>query len=277
MANAIEISSVDDLVKDSEIVNYKDTVRKFEFQLDEKAAKAKLVKNAKKIPFEIVENSSSSNLVFSPGSWNSVVQPSMRYWDEVKGTKTCKIDDRIVRIADVKTGKDVGGKHIDTQIVFFSNRDKVVLHCYNTTQLILVNGHGYADFIKVCLKPFFEAKIKMNEEDIVRFNANVLDTLGSKRVKRSDVKYTGGATFLWCTRCDFAAKSRTALLKHKKINHAVSFSPQSSPSTSLALPKHQSTRNNLITEALLQENMTIDDISSEETDALKFTCLAYNF
>ena len=196
MANAIEISSVDDLVKDSEIVNYKDTVRKFEFQLDEKAAKAKLVKNAKKIPFEIVENSSSSNLVFSPGSWNSVVQPSMRYWDEVKGTKTCKIDDRIVRIADVKTGKDVGGKHIDTQIVFFSNRDKVVLHCYNTTQLILVNGHGYADFIKVFLKPFFEAKIKMNEEDIVRFNNTVLDTLGSKRVKRSDVKYTGGPTFL---------------------------------------------------------------------------------
>ena len=141
----------------------------------------------------------------------------MRYWDEVKGTKTCKIDDRVVRIADVKTGKDVGGKHIDTQIVFFSNRDKVVLHCYNTTQLILVNGHGYADFIKVFLKPFFEAKMKINEKDIVRLNDNVLDNLGYKRVRLSDVKYTGGPTFLWCTRCDFAAKSRTALLKHKKI------------------------------------------------------------
>ena len=127
MANAVEISSVDNLVKDSEIVNYKDMQRRFEYTMDEKAAKAKMVKNAEKIPFEIIENSSSSNLVFSPGSWNSVVQPSMRYWDEVKGTKTCEINDTIVKIADVKTSKDVGCKHIDTQIVLFSNRVKVVI------------------------------------------------------------------------------------------------------------------------------------------------------
>ena len=93
MANAIAMYSVDSLVKDSEIIISKDTVRKFEYKLDEKATKAKLVKNAKRIPFEIVENSSSSNLIFSPGSWQSVVLPSIRYFNEVRGTKTCKIDD----------------------------------------------------------------------------------------------------------------------------------------------------------------------------------------
>ena len=51
------------------------------------------------------------------------------------------------------------GNHIDTQVVFYVNRDKVVLHCYNTTQLILVNGHGYLNLVEALLKPYFEAKI----------------------------------------------------------------------------------------------------------------------
>ena len=128
MANAIAIYSVDSLVKDSEIINSKETTKKFEYKLDEKAKKAKLVKNAKRIPFEIVENSSSSNLIFSPGFWQNVVLPSIRYFIEVKGSKTCNIEDIVVRMADVKTGSDLSGKHIYTQIVFFSNRDKVVLN-----------------------------------------------------------------------------------------------------------------------------------------------------
>ena len=119
----------------------------------------------------------------------------------------------------------------------------------------------------------------MNMEEIQKFNEYTLETQGAKRVKRSDVKYTGGSTFLWCTRCDFAAKSRTALMKYKKLNHAVSFNSKGSPSTSIALPQHHSTRNNSITEVLLQDNMNITDISDEEvtSDALKYTCLECNF
>ena len=58
----------------------------------------------------------------------------------------------------------------------------------------------------------------------------------------------------------------------------------SSPSTSLTTPKHQSTRNNSIREALLQENVSVTDLSNEitsiespETNALKYTCLECNF
>ena len=69
------------------------------------------------------------------------------------------------------------------------------------------------------LIPFFESKIKLNDEDIDNFNKNALETLGSRMVKRSDVKYNGGPTYLWCTKCDFAAKSRTDLVRHKKIDH----------------------------------------------------------
>ena len=156
MANAIEFTSVEGLVKDSEVVVMRDEDRKFEYKLNDKAAKGKLIKGGKRIPFEVVENSSSSNLVFNLGSWNYVVKPSFKYWAEVKGNNTCRIGETIVRIADVKTGRDIGGKYIDTHIVFFANRDKVNLHCYNTTQLILVNGHGYAKLIEMSLKPYFE-------------------------------------------------------------------------------------------------------------------------
>jgi hypothetical protein len=165
MANTIEIKSVEDLVKDSVIVNCTDTARKFEYKMNDKAAKGKLLKGAKRNPFEVVENSSSSNLVFSPGSWNYIVLPSIRYWNEVKGSKTCRIGAMVVKIADVNMGKDTGGKHIDTQIVFFLNRDKVVLHCYNTTQLILINGHGYAKLIEVFLKP--KKKLKINPQGAI--------------------------------------------------------------------------------------------------------------
>ena len=148
MANAMEFAGVENVVIDSELVIRRDTTRKFEYNLDDKAAKGKLIKGAKRNPFEIVENSSSSNLIFNLGSWNNVVMPSVRYWRDAKDTKSCIIGENIVKIVDVKTGKDIGGKHIDTQIVFFSNRDKIVLHCYNTTQLILVNGHGHAKLLK---------------------------------------------------------------------------------------------------------------------------------
>ena len=71
MANAIE--AIGKLVTENELFKREDTVRQFEFKLDEKAAKGKLVKGAKRIPFEVIKNSSSSNLDFSLGAWNNVV------------------------------------------------------------------------------------------------------------------------------------------------------------------------------------------------------------
>ena len=164
MSKAIEFETVEDFVMDSEVINRKDNRRTFEYDLDDKAAKAKLLKGAKRIPFEIVKNSSSSNLVFSIGAWNHVVLPSVRYWNQSKGDHTCKFGLTTVKIASVKAGTETGGKHVDTQIVFFVNRDKVVCHFYNTTQLILVNGHGYSKLVEF-LGAYFNSKISMNLEE----------------------------------------------------------------------------------------------------------------
>ena len=141
MAKAIELGSIEDVVKDSELIDVDERRRQFEYKLNDKNAKSKLLKGAKRLPFEVVQKSTSLNLVFNLGSWSHVVQPSVRYWKS-SGDKSCTIGQTVVRVVSVKTGTEAGGKHIDTQIVFFINREKAAFHFYNTTQLILVNGHG---------------------------------------------------------------------------------------------------------------------------------------
>ena len=156
MASAIEMTCIEDFVKGCDLVKYREKEREFEYKLNDKAAKAKLIKGAKRIPFEVVANSLSTNLVFSLGAWNKIVMPFVLFLSQAKeGNKNCKVGDIDVTIASVKTGIETSGKHIDTQVVFFVDREKSVCHFYNTTQLILVNGHGYAKLIEIFLKPFF--------------------------------------------------------------------------------------------------------------------------
>ena len=219
MAKALEFNDVNDIVKDSE-VNQVVENRQFEYKMNDKNAKNKLLKAAKRTSFEIVRNTSSINLVFNIGSWNHIVLPSICYWNKLKGDQTCKVGRSIVRIASVKTGIEAGGKHVDTQIVFFIDRDKVTCHFYNTTLLILVNGHGYTNLVEEFLVPFLEAKIKMNENEIASFNQQALEVLSSKMVKRSSVRYKGGSTFS-CSRCDFAAKTLATLTKHIRNDHTL--------------------------------------------------------
>ena len=126
----------------------------FTYKLNDKAAKSKLLKAASRPPIDMEENSTSTNLIFSAGAWIHAVLPAIKYWSEVQDSKTCKIGDYTVQIGGIKESKEIKGKHINTQLVFFGDRDKVVCHMYNTTLLILVNGHGYKKLIEPFLKPF---------------------------------------------------------------------------------------------------------------------------
>ena len=67
-------------------------------------------------------------------------------------TKSAKWVIKSVKVSGIKSGIDVNGMCVVSQVVFFLNQDKVRLHLYNTTQRILVNGHGYEDFVKTFLK-----------------------------------------------------------------------------------------------------------------------------
>ena len=132
-----EIVTIEEYVKSSEVLKKSNRSIVFDYQLNDKASKKKLLKAAKQNPMDIEENSTSSNLVFSAGTWYHVVLPSAKYFEEVQGDKACKIGNYTIKIGGVKLGKESSGKHVNTQIVFFADRDKIVCHFYNTTQLIL--------------------------------------------------------------------------------------------------------------------------------------------
>ena len=259
-----EIVTIEDHVKNSEVLKNMNSSITFDYELRDKAAKTKLVKAAKRTPIEMEENSTSTNLTFSPGSWYNVVQPSIRYWNESQ-EKTCKVGDYEIKVGGVKYGKENTGKHVNTKVVFFADREKVVCHFYNTTQLILINGHGYKKFIDLFLKPFLVSKIY----EIEQFNDDVIKKLGPKTVKRNDIKLKRGPSFP-CHSCDFAAKSIPTLKKHKKNEHGTSFN-----SSKIIEQHRQSTRNNSIVENLMIEDVTVTDLTSENTleeNTIKYTC-----
>ena len=256
---SLETGSISDLVGESELEKQFDDKRAHEYKLNDQASKAKLLKSARRIPLELTENTSSSNLTFSVGAWNHVVLPSVRYWNSVKGEKKCVVDTVEITIASVEMGREVSGLHVDTKVVFYANRNKVVCHFYNTTQRILINGHGYNMLVKTFLKPYFEAKISLNNQEISNFNKLVSENLGSKQVKRSSVRYKQGSIHP-CKMCDFSTKSLRSLKKHKESHDNSSFNVSSLLSSS--------TRNNSISEIILQENLTFANISNESVKAI---------
>lgn len=66
-----------------------------------------------------------------------------------------------------------------------ANNDRLVLHTYNGTQNVMVQGKNYENFAVNCLKPFFTHKIDCSLDIITKFNNDVKDTLGSKKtIKR---------------------------------------------------------------------------------------------
>ena len=105
------VITMDNYVKNS--MNFKNT-RTFNYQLNDKAAKSKLIKSAKRAPLEVEENTNSTNINFSLGSWYGIVLPTIQYWKEVGGEITCKIGDSTIKVIGLKAGTDVMNKYIDT-------------------------------------------------------------------------------------------------------------------------------------------------------------------
>ena len=176
---------------------------------------------------------------------------------------------------EVKAGKDASGKQTDSLVTFMLNDNKVVLHCYHTTQLILVNGTGYKRLVDVLLKPYFEIKIQQNSENIGHFNENALSILKSKQ--RGSVRFSTNEVHLMCPKCDYSCMSKSSMARHRKLEHTGnSLTLKKGSSTLLALPKYQSTRNNSLDDGeILQENLTLNSI--ENAEVLKFTCLQCDF
>ena len=73
-------ASVENQFKDLQMFTVTTNPRKFEYTLNDKATKAKVMKAAKRIPhIKEEENSTSANLVFSAGAWQCVVFPTVEF------------------------------------------------------------------------------------------------------------------------------------------------------------------------------------------------------
>ena len=96
-----------------------------------------------------------------------------------------------IKVEEFLDGIDLDAKHFDTKIVFSVNTKKVVIHCYNSTQNIKVEGSVYLDFIKNFLEPMFLANIEAMRQKIIDYDKTVIATLNKKPgkpLKRKSVK-----------------------------------------------------------------------------------------
>ena len=185
---------------------------------NEKRAKAKLLKGAKRMKNLDVEiKSGCVNLRFSDGSYFKVVLPILREWHNNIG-KSFILNDLEIKVEESDPGIDDSNKHIDTKLVIIANTDRLVLHAYNGTQNLMVQGKNYANFAVNYLEPFFSKKVNEDLEDIEKFNSNVKEMLGQKKTALNP--RTRSAKPFNCPECNVRSTTVADLKMHMKSSHS---------------------------------------------------------
>ena len=143
-----------DLVEYNEEYENKDS-RVFGYVLNDKRAKAKLLKGAKRGKHLVVESKDGCvNLIFSDGSYFKTVLPLLKSWHK-KLNENIFINETEVQVIEVDSGIDSSKKHVDTKLVLLADQSRLVLHAYNSTQKLMVQGQNYEKFALNILEPFF--------------------------------------------------------------------------------------------------------------------------
>ena len=189
--------------------------RFFNYTLNNKRAKAKLVKGAQKEKnLDIDIRSGCVNLRFNNGSYYEVILPCLRDWNQ-KVDQVITIDETEAKVIEVGAGKESTGKHIDTKLVVMNGNDRLVLHAYNGTQNLMIQGKNYEHFAIDVLAPYFSSKIEESLEKIVNFNSHVKEQLGPKKsLKMKSIKPYG------CPQCNVKTKTPSDLKVHMKSCHS---------------------------------------------------------
>ena len=141
--------------------------RVFSYQLNEKRAKSKLLKGAKrKKALDVEVKSGCVNLRFNDGSYFEVVLPILREWHRNVG-KPFQLNGIEVTVDETDPGIDNTEKHVDTKLVVTVNKNRLVLHAYNSTQNLMVQGKQFENFAVNHLEPFFTERINASIENII--------------------------------------------------------------------------------------------------------------
>ena len=120
-----------------------DQERIFEYDINEKRAKKKLLKGAKREENLDVEiKPTCANIRFSDGAYQEVVMPLLREWSSNIG-KSINLLEEQIEIVECTSGFDLKAKHIDTKLVVLASNVRFVIHVYNGTQNFMVQGKNF--------------------------------------------------------------------------------------------------------------------------------------
>ena len=234
-------------------------LRRLNFKLTEKTAKSNLIKAANRNYFEIELKQKSTNLRFSAGAYLHTVMPVIENWKSKNMSKeTFREGSMNIKVDEYADGLEMNAKHLDTKIVFNVNAEKVVVHCYNSTQNLMVNGKMYQEFINQYLQPLFVKEIEAIKLKIEEYDSAVLISLGPKRPVRAtrsvkSVRSIIHQSHFSCKRCDYTSITQAKLKKHKLTEHSKSLNV----SQSILSVKHSTRNNSFSDEMLLCDDLTI--------------------
>ena len=220
--------------------------RVFNYVVNNKRAKAKLLKGAKRGKHLVVESKNGCvNLIFSDGSYLETVLPLLKSWHQ-KVNEKILLNNTEIEVVEFDVGIEDSQKHIDTKLVIVSNNCRLVLHAYNSTQKIMIQGQNYENFAMNCLEPFFKDKIEETIEQITKLNDDIKDSLEMKHKKIEK-------TFN-CPQCGFVCISNGELKVHMKSCH-------SKPAL-CSPPRNKAPK-------ILQEDISISELNEKEILAVE--------
>ena len=150
--------------------------------------------------------------------------------------------------------EDLNGKHFDTKIVFHANNERIVMHGYNSTCNLKVEGTTYLSFIENYLTPLFDKAVATNKDKIIDSDNIIIKSLGASnkvRASRSvkSIRSSINQAHIICKKCDCTFNSSTHFRKHKHSEHikSLNLSVQSIPAIL------HSTRNNSFSQIMVED------------------------
>ena len=178
--------------------------RVFKYELNEKRAKANILKGAKRSKhIETEVKTGCINVRFSDGAYQKIVLPLLKKWiGEIN--KEFVVNDSKIKILDAEEGKDLSARHMDTKIIALFDQEKIVIHAYNSTQNVMIQGKPREKFVFNFFEPLFQHEIELSLDSISKFNEDVKESLGSKKINKSSGG--GGLNCPYCSK-KYSSKS----------------------------------------------------------------------
>ena len=194
-------------------------LRNLPFKLTDQTKKKNLIAGAKRKHFEKDPKQKSMKILFSAGAYLKVVLPTTKAWNDLCGS-AFTYGGLNIKVDEVKGGFEENSRHFGTKVAMFVDGIKVVIHSYNTTQNIKIDGKGYIQFIETYLEPYFNDDIKRMERHIVESNRNILTDLSNapKTPVTRSTRYKPVSNFE-CNKCDFVSLDHKQLRVHKTYKH----------------------------------------------------------